>query len=70
MMVTIMLVMMVMMMVMMMLTMMLMMVLMMMVMMTTPVQEHDTANEVEAEEHRQTKGDIHGHPLEIYQIIK
>ena len=54
----------------MMVMMMLTMMVMMMGTMTTPVQEHDTANEVEAEEHRQTEGDIHGHPLENYQIIK
>ena len=34
-----------------------------MVMMTTPVEKHDTANEVETEEHWQTEGDIHRHPL-------
>ena len=49
-------------------TMMLVMV-MVMVMVTTPVKEHDTANEVETEEHWQTKGDIHGHPLSIRTII-
>ena len=56
--------------VMMMVTMIVKMMVMMMLTMTPPVQEHDTANEVEAEEHRQTEGDIHGHPLENYQIIK
>ena len=28
-----------------------------------PVEKHDTANEVETEEHWQTEGHIHRHPL-------
>ena len=38
-------------------------------MMTRPVQKHDTANEVEAKEHRQTKGHIHRHPLIIIVMM-
>ena len=31
-----------------------------------PVEKHDPANEVEAEEHWQTEGHIHWHPLINY----